>query len=97
MKTKKLFLMAAMLLMSVCSFAQNNTPLKGDVNEDGKVDVADIAAVINIMKNGGGTTDGKLYFYVFAASRKAEFPDHCFAPAASGNFNGVFGKVYCNP
>ena len=65
MKTKKLFLMAAMLLMSVCSFAQNsNTPLKGDVNEDGKVDVADIAAVINIMKNGGGTTDGKLYFYV---------------------------------
>jgi len=38
--------------------------LKGDVNEDGKVDVADIAAVINIMKNGGGTTDGKLYFYV---------------------------------
>ena len=65
MKTKKLFLTAAMLLMSVCSFAQNsNTPLKGDVNEDGKVDVADIAAVINIMKNGGGTTDGKLYFYV---------------------------------
>lgn len=65
MKTKKLFLLAAMLLMSVCSFAQNdNTPLKGDVNEDGKVDVADIAAVINIMKNGGGTTDGKLYFSV---------------------------------
>ena len=61
MKTKKLFLMAAMLLMSVCTFAQNNNPLKGDVNEDGKVDVADIAAVINIMKNGGGTTDGKLY------------------------------------
>lgn len=53
-----------MLLMSVCSFAQNNTPLKGDVNEDGQVDVADIAAVINIMKNGGGTTDGKLYFSV---------------------------------
>ena len=65
MKTKKLFLLAAMLLMSVCSFAQNdNTPLKGDVNEDGQVDVADIAAVINIMKNGGGTTDGKLYFSV---------------------------------
>ena len=64
MKTKKLFLMAAMLLMSVCSFAQNNTPLKGDVNEDGQVDVADIVAVINIMKNGGGTTDGKLYFSV---------------------------------
>ena len=52
MKTKKLFLMAAMLLMSVCSFAQNNTSLKGDVNEDGKVDVGDIVAVINVMKNG---------------------------------------------
>ena len=55
--------MAAMLLMSVCSFAQNNTPLKGDVNEDGKVDVADIAAVINIMKNGGGTADAPVYYY----------------------------------
>ena len=52
MKTKKLFLMAAMLLMSVCTFAQNNTSLKGDVNEDGKVDVGDIVAVINVMKNG---------------------------------------------
>lgn len=64
MKTKKLFLMAAMLLMSVCAFAQGDNSLKGDVNGDGKVDVADIVAIINIMKNGGGTTDGKLYFYV---------------------------------
>jgi hypothetical protein len=63
MKTKKLFLMAAMLLMSVCSFAQNNSPLKGDVNEDGQVDVADIAAVINIMKNGGGTAEAPVYYY----------------------------------
>jgi len=64
MKTKKLFLLAAMLLMSVCSFAQNdNAPLKGDVNEDGKVDVADIAAVINIMKNGGGTAEAPVYYY----------------------------------
>ena len=64
MKTKKLFLMAAMLLMSVCAFAQGDNSLKGDVNGDGKVDVADIVAIINIMKNGGETTDGKLYFYV---------------------------------
>ena len=58
--------MAVVLLSCASAFAQsgNNNPLKGDVNEDGKVDVADIAAVINIMKNGGGTTDGKLYFYV---------------------------------
>ena len=66
MKTKKILLMAAMLLMSVCSFAQdNNTPLVGDVNEDGKVDIADIVAILNIMKEAGGTAgDSKYYFYV---------------------------------
>ena len=66
MKTKKIFLMAAMLLMSVCSFAQdNNTPLVGDVNEDGKVDIADVVAILNIMKEAGGTAgDSKYYFYV---------------------------------
>lgn len=56
MKTKKLFLMAAMLLTSMCAFAQSesNEPLKGDVNGDGKVDVADITAIVAIiMKNGG--------------------------------------------
>lgn len=48
--------MATMLLMSVCSFAQNsNTPLKGDVNGDGKVDVADIVAILKIMKDAGVT------------------------------------------
>lgn len=64
MKTKKLFLMAAMLLMSVCTFAQSETPLKGDVNGDGKVDVADIVAVIEIMKNNDGTTETKYYWYI---------------------------------
>jgi len=59
MKTKKLFLMAAVLLSSVSAFAQsgNNEPLKGDVNEDGTVDVADITAVIKIMRDGGGTAE----------------------------------------
>ncbi len=52
MKTKKLFLMAAMLLMSANLFAQNI--VKGDVNEDGNVDVADVVAVISIMQKGGG-------------------------------------------
>lgn len=52
MKTKKLFLMAAILLMSANIFAQNI--VKGDVNEDGKVDVADVVAVISIMQKGGG-------------------------------------------
>ena len=66
MKTKRLFLMAAMMLMSVCAFAQSNSnPLKGDVNGDGKVDVADIVAILKIMKDGGGTSEGtKYYWYV---------------------------------
>lgn len=68
MKTKKLFLMAAMLLMSVCTYAQSETPLKGDVNGDGKVDVADIVAVIKIMKNNGGTTEKVYYWYIGATN-----------------------------
>lgn len=52
MKTKILFLLAAMLLSCASAFAQsgNSDPIKGDVNEDGKVDVADIVAIVNIMK-----------------------------------------------
>lgn len=52
MKTKILFLLATLLLSCTSAYAQNNNsePIKGDVNEDGKVDVADIVAVINIMK-----------------------------------------------
>ena len=65
MKTKKLFLMAAMLLTSMCAFAQNenNEPLKGDVNGDGKVDVADITAIVKIiMENGGGTAHNYTWY-----------------------------------
>lgn len=66
MKTKIFFLLAAMLL-SVCAFAQSgNGTLKGDVNNDGTVDVADINAIIEIMKNGGGTgeeTEDAWYYY----------------------------------
>lgn len=64
MKTKIFFLLAA-LLLNVCAFAQseNTTPLKGDVNNDGTVDVADINAVIEIMKNGGGTGEETKYYF----------------------------------
>ena len=73
MKTKKfLMLIAAMLLSCTSAFAQNgNNTEKGDVNEDGTVDVADIVAVIDIMKNGGGTaTVG--YFYLGTTKPTAE-------------------------
>lgn len=65
MKTRFFFLLlAAVLLGSVSVKAQSGTPLKGDVNEDGKVDVADIVAVIEIMKNNGGTTEKTYYWYI---------------------------------
>ena len=44
-------LLAAVLLSCASTMAQNS-PLKGDVNGDGKVDVADIVAILEIMKNG---------------------------------------------
>ena len=57
--------MAVMLLMSMCMFAQsnNNEPLKGDVNEDGVVNAADIVALVNIIMNGGGTSGETIYYY----------------------------------
>ena len=63
MKTKKLFFLAAMLLMSVCGFAQSGggDPITGDVNEDGVVDVGDIVAVIDIIQSNTPIT---YYWYV---------------------------------
>ena len=48
--------------------APATTPLKGDVNGDGVVDVADIAAIIAIMKNGGGTGEGLYKYYLGVVS-----------------------------
>jgi len=77
MKTKKLFLMAAMLLMSMCSFAQNsNTPLVGDVNGDGKVDVADIVAILKIMKDAGGAA-GETTYYWYVGTTKPTSLNQC--------------------
>ena len=57
-------ILAALLLISTSAFAQSGeTPLKGDVNEDGKVDVADINAIIKIMKDGGGTAETPTYYW----------------------------------
>lgn len=66
MKTKKfLMLLAVLLLGCTCAFAQsgNNTPAKGDVNEDGTVDVADLVNVIKIMKDGGGAVGEKMCYW----------------------------------
>ena len=62
--------LGAMLLTSISSFAQNNETLKGDVNEDGIVDVADIATIISIMASGEVTL--KHYFYLGTNKPTAE-------------------------
>lgn len=79
MKTKNLLmLMAAMLLSCTSAFAQSgNTPAKGDVNEDGTVDVADIVNVIKIMKEGGGAVGEKMcYWYAGANNGNAVQADN---------------------
>ena len=72
MKTKIFALLAAMmLLVGTTAMAQSGdtktsktteTELKGDVNSDGIVDVADIAAVIAVM-NEQGTVETQYYWY----------------------------------
>ena len=62
MKRIYLFVLTAlMMLMSTSAMAQSET-VKGDVNGDGVVDVADIAAVIKIMTN-NGDIEKKYYWY----------------------------------
>ena len=62
MKKKILSLLAAFfMLFGTSAMAQVDSTLEGDVNEDGVVDVADIAAVIQIMKEAQGTT---YYWYL---------------------------------
>ena len=99
MRQKFFMLLAAVLLSSASVFAQSNEPLKGDVNGDGTVDVADITAVIKIMKDGGGTAgQAKNYFYV--GTTKPTSLDDCWIvseyPAEQyyTNNSGTAAKIY---
>lgn len=65
-------LLAAVLLGSVSVSAQSNnapkkvdgeTPLEGDINGDGTVDVADMVNIIKIMKDAGGAVGEKQYYW----------------------------------
>jgi len=53
MMKKVVISLAALLLTSTCSLAQSSTPLKGDLNGDGRVDVADVTALVNIILTSG--------------------------------------------
>ena len=69
---KKILFLFVVMLGTLGAYAQSNTtPIKGDVNEDGVVDVADIVAIIEIMMNGGGENgakDGYYYWYIGATN-----------------------------
>ena len=93
MKTKFMMLLAAMLL-SASAFAQskNNEPLKGDVNGDGKVDVADINEIIKIMKEAGGsaepTTEPTTTRYWYVGITKPDALPTDDSQLANGNSEG---------
>ena len=82
MKTKLLIMLAAMLL-SASAFAQskNNEPLKGDVNGDEIVNDADVAFIIEKMKNAGGEQlgTGTMYYWYVGTNLPAE-SDKVFEP-----------------
>ena len=64
MKQRFFMLLAVVLLSGASAFAQTESEtLKGDVNEDGVVDVADINAIIEIMKAGGGLIEPPTYYW----------------------------------
>ena len=62
MKQKLFMMLAALMVLGTSAMAQSET-LKGDVNGDGVVDVADIAAVIKIMADEADIEPG-YYWYI---------------------------------
>lgn len=76
MKTKFFTLFAAfVLLFSANASAQTN----GDVNEDGKVDEQDIAAILEIMAEAGGVKEQTKYYWYVGQENPASV-DESFNP-----------------
>jgi hypothetical protein len=65
MKTKFFFFLAMLLMSSVGAFAQSETktPLKGDLNEDGEVNAADITVLVDIIMK-KDVDPNKYYWYI---------------------------------
>ena len=75
---KRLFLsMAAVLLTCISASAQSGVTLKGDVNGDGRVDITDVTATIDLI------LDGKDYGYFYFGTTE---------PTAS-NYQSLTGVV----
>lgn len=48
------------MLFCISANAQSNNPIKGDINEDGAVNAADVIALINIIMNGENSEQGEI-------------------------------------
>ena len=85
MKKRLFVVLAAMIVLAGLSAnaqeknddpkrVDGETSIRGDVNEDGIVDVADINAIIEIMKNGGGTGGKTIYYWYVGAEQPTALP-----------------------
>lgn len=81
MKKKLLFVLASLMLMGTSAMYAQSETLKGDVNGDGAVDVADIVAEIKIMHE--QSKDGVKYYW-YAGQEKPTSMDS--NPSASEEY-----------
>lgn len=88
MKQKLLMMLAALMLMGTSAMAQSET-LKGDVNGDGVVDVADIAAEVKIMTN-TAKENGTEYYWYIGAMTEAEALDAAYMANVVNGKNGTY-------
>ena len=83
MKQKLLMMLAALMLMGTSAMAQSET-LKGDVNADGVVDVADIAAEVKIMTNAAKENGTEYYWYIGALTEEQALNPETLASIVQG-------------
>ena len=82
---KRFFIMLTALLMSMGAFAQSSA-IQGDVNNDGKVDVADIVKVIDIMQQGSSEPgDEEEYYWYLGITDPYEYADNLFDESTIDN------------
>jgi hypothetical protein len=65
-------LLTVVLLMSTNVYAQNTENWDGDVNKDGVVDVADINAIIYLMKEAAGEYDGRTFYWYLGTTKPTD-------------------------
>lgn len=82
MKTRIFTLLAVMIFASISAFAQSIEHIKGDVNGDGRVNVADIASIIDIIAKGEAG-----YFYFGNVRPTAE--NYTSLPGVIGSYTSI--------